>query len=593
MRAIIVMFDTLNRHMLPPYGRDWSHAPNFARLAPRAVTFDNCYAGSMPCMPARREMHTGRHNFLHRSWGPLEPFDDSMPELLKRAGVYTHLVSRPPALLGGRRRDLPHPLHHLGVLPRAGRRPVEGRRSPTPAIPAPSCKRNRLHCGRTRSTARTCRPRRSTRRPARSTPGWSSSQTNADADNWMLQIETLRSARAVLHPPAVQGPLPARLRRAAVRLARLRAGHRDQPSRSSTSATSTPRWSACATNHWAGCWISMDEHDLWDDTMLIVNTDHGFLLGEHGWWAQDRSSPGSTSWSTCRCSCGTHAPRPPASAAPHWCRPIDVAPTMLELLRPGHPQPTCRAATWQPSLGRTSRVRDGALFGIHGGHVNVTDGRYVYMRAPVEPDNAPLEEYTLMPTHMRGRFDVAEFADAELAPPFGFTKGVRPLRMTGRSAINPYAYGTLMFDLESDPQQENPIVDDERELHLIGLMVRLLRDNEAPASQFRRLGLPLIGDVGVEHLLVARQRERAAAAAEALPPLDSFPDAELNLETPLHELLARPAAADVVTRHLPALRHNELVNMLSGGSIYSFAAVVPVPRRTLTALADELAALPG
>jgi arylsulfatase A-like enzyme len=29
-----------------------------------------------------------------------------------------------------------------------------------------------------------------------------------------------------------------------------------------------------------------DEHDLWKDTMLIVNTDHGFLMGEHDWWAK-------------------------------------------------------------------------------------------------------------------------------------------------------------------------------------------------------------------------------------------------------------------------------------------------------------------
>ena len=30
----------------------------------------------------------------------------------------------------------------------------------------------------------------------------------------------------------------------------------------------------------------MDQYDLWEDTMLIVNTDHGFLLGEHGWWGK-------------------------------------------------------------------------------------------------------------------------------------------------------------------------------------------------------------------------------------------------------------------------------------------------------------------
>ena len=93
MKAIMVMFDSLNRHMLPPYGCEWAHAPNFERLAQRSVLFENSYVGSMPCMPARRELHTGRYNFLHRSWGPLEPFDDSMPQILKENGVYSHLVS--------------------------------------------------------------------------------------------------------------------------------------------------------------------------------------------------------------------------------------------------------------------------------------------------------------------------------------------------------------------------------------------------------------------------------------------------------------------------------------------------------------------
>src|ERR1035437_5600686 len=30
----------------------------------------------------------------------------------------------------------------------------------------------------------------------------------------------------------------------------------------------------------------MDELDLWKDTMLIVCTDHGFILGEHDSWAK-------------------------------------------------------------------------------------------------------------------------------------------------------------------------------------------------------------------------------------------------------------------------------------------------------------------
>lgn len=44
-------------------------------------------------MPARRDLHTGRYSFLHRSWGPMEPFDNSMPQILKEHGIFTRLVS--------------------------------------------------------------------------------------------------------------------------------------------------------------------------------------------------------------------------------------------------------------------------------------------------------------------------------------------------------------------------------------------------------------------------------------------------------------------------------------------------------------------
>lgn len=30
----------------------------------------------------------------------------------------------------------------------------------------------------------------------------------------------------------------------------------------------------------------MDNYNMWDNTMLIVNTDHGFMLGEKDWWAK-------------------------------------------------------------------------------------------------------------------------------------------------------------------------------------------------------------------------------------------------------------------------------------------------------------------
>jgi arylsulfatase A-like enzyme len=75
------------------YGAAGIKTPNFDRFARRAVTFDTHFVGSLPCMPARRDLHTGRLNFMHSSWGPLEPFDNSFPEMLRRRGIHTHLVT--------------------------------------------------------------------------------------------------------------------------------------------------------------------------------------------------------------------------------------------------------------------------------------------------------------------------------------------------------------------------------------------------------------------------------------------------------------------------------------------------------------------
>lgn len=68
MKAVFVLFDSLNRRVLAPYGGTRVPTPNFSRLAERAVIFDRHYVGSLPCMPARRDIQTGRLSFLHRSW---------------------------------------------------------------------------------------------------------------------------------------------------------------------------------------------------------------------------------------------------------------------------------------------------------------------------------------------------------------------------------------------------------------------------------------------------------------------------------------------------------------------------------------------
>ena len=134
-------------------------------------------------------------------------------------------------------------------------------------------------------------------------------------------------------------------------------------------------------------------------------------------------------------------------------------------------------------------VREAAMFGNHGGQVNVTDGRYVYMRAPATSDNQPLCDYTLMPTHMRDLFGVEEFADMELAEPFGFSKGCRLMKTKGRAWSKQHEYGNLLFDLEADPWQAAALDDAGQEERMKGLLRGLMQECEAPEDQYERLGI--------------------------------------------------------------------------------------------------------
>lgn len=592
MRAIMVMFDSLNRHLLPPYGSDEIHAPNFRRLAERTVTFDRFYAGSMPCMPARRELHTGRHNFLHRSWGPLEPWDDSMPEMLGKAGVHTHLAS-----------DHPHywedggATYHTRYTTWEFFRGQEGDawKADVAATGPLTGFKDRLHrqdaINRGYLTRETEHPQTRT-----FDAGLEFLATNADADKWFLQIEcfdphepffTYEEYRR-LYPHRYEGPefdWPpyAKVTEPADQVEHARYEYKALVSMCDRSLGRVLDF--------------MDEHDMWDDTLLLVNTDHGFLLGEHGWWAksvqpwfEELVHLPAFLWDPRTGQAGTRND--------DLVQTIDIAPTLLDLfdvaptddmlgiaLRPGGSE--ARDGADAP----VTPVHEGALFGIHGGHVNVTDGRHVYMRACATPQNAPLEEYTLMPTHMRGRFAPAEFAGAELAEPFPFMKGVRPLRLRGSAMVSPYLHGTLLFDLEEDPQQLHPLDDPALELRMLRLLARLLHENDAPESQYVRLGIPADAEPGEEHLLVAAQAALASAAAQPLPPLGDFPAGRFGLGTPLPELLSHPLALEVLRGAVPQLVHTETLGMLGSTSLYQLAAMIALPPALLRGVAEDLSAL--
>ncbi|EES6666085.1 sulfatase [Escherichia coli] len=492
MRAIILLFDSLNKRYLPPYGDALTKAPNFQRLAAHAATFENSYVGSMPCMPARRELHTGRCNFLHREWGPLEPFDDSMPELLKKAGIYTHLISDHLHYWedGG---ENYHNRYSSWEIVRGQEGDHWHASVAQPPIPEVLRVPQKQTGGGVSGLLRHDWANREYIQQEADFPqtkvfdaGCAFIHKNHAEDNWLLQIETFDPHEPFhtteeylsLYEDNWDGPHydwpRGRVQESDEAVEHIRCRYRSLVS-------------MCDRN--LGRILDlMDEHDLWRDTMLIVGTDHGFLLGEHGWWAKNQmpyyNEVANNPLFIWNPRSGVKGERRQALV-----QMIDWAPTLYDFFQQPVP-PDVQGQPLAKTVSHDEPVRSSAMFGVFSGHANVTDGRYVYMRAALPGREDDIANYTLMSCKMNSRYPVDEMRALSLAPPFRFTKGLQVLRIPAQEKYKGLnQFGHLLFDLQNDPQQLHPIHDDVIESRMIALLIQLMKDNDAPPEQFQRLGL--------------------------------------------------------------------------------------------------------
>jgi arylsulfatase A-like enzyme len=235
---------------------------------------------------------------------------------------------------------------------------------------------------------------------------------------------------------------------------------------------------------------AMDKLDLWKDTMLIVWTDHGFMLGERncwakvwmGWYEETAHTP-LFIWDP---RDGKGGERRSALVQPA----LDLGPTLLEYFRMER-SPDMRGSPLRGPIESDTPIRDAALFGHFGADVNVTDGRYAYLRKPVYENIRPFH-YTLFPTVMRGFLPHDILKSGTMAGPLPFTKGIPvvrfghpwPATLTPRAGVK-----HELYDVLEDPQQQRPLDDAAIERRMIEHLVRAMKASEAPAEQFTRMGL--------------------------------------------------------------------------------------------------------
>lgn len=517
MKAVMLMFDTLTRNHLAPYGGE-AITPNFTRLAQESAQFDRFYVGSMPCMPARRELHTGRYNFLHRSWGPLEPFDFSAMQSLRQNGVHTHLVTDHKhywrdggatyhtrystfEFIRGQEGDCWKGQVEKPVIQWQGNEDEETLRRRAGRMTQDLINRAAMPTQQEHFTHRTI------------SAGMEFLETNQHQDNWFLQIECFDPHEPFFVPEkylAQYGCKPGEFDGWVPYYCGAPGGENDEKVRKFYQALIT-----MCDDYLGQLMDKLKALDLWDDTLFIVCTDHGFLLGEHQWWGKNimpvYNEIANTPFFIRDPRSKTQGVRRQALA-----QTIDIPATLLEYFNIARPA-TMTGQPLRPAIERDEPIRDYALFGYFGGHINITDGDYVYMRCPREQNKANLYEYTLMPTRIDSPFKIDELKDIRIHPGFDFTQGVQVMQIPATFGyLNPWRFGDKLFNVQHDPAQLQPLDQPATAQRYAQALIPLMQQHDAPPELYTRFALdPLTPERDAQF---ARQQHEQRAGYECAHP---------------------------------------------------------------------------
>jgi arylsulfatase A-like enzyme len=93
MKTIIIMSDSFRYDHIGKLGMVDVDTPELDALLSDSVGFDNCYAGSFPTVPQRYDMLTGKLGFPFRGWEPLRETDITLAEILLDYGYATQMIT--------------------------------------------------------------------------------------------------------------------------------------------------------------------------------------------------------------------------------------------------------------------------------------------------------------------------------------------------------------------------------------------------------------------------------------------------------------------------------------------------------------------
>jgi arylsulfatase A-like enzyme len=533
MRDLNVLFisvDSLRRDMLGAYDSpfDWVteigvETPNLDRFAEKAITFDNHYAGSLPCMPARREWDTGIQEFLWRGWGPIEAYDTTLAEKARNNGVLTKLLTDHFHLfqhgssgyyedyhgfefVRGHEDDLwrtqPYEadedlLQQVGYDLDSDR--AETTAEVTDAAANPNHVLDPYDLGHYRPRWKYVRnvaefddedetdffAAKVFSRAAdwlRTTSGW---------DQWLLRIDEF-DVHEPFHCPEPYASM-----------------YTDEDPRDPElpvwpyygrtdggQAALTDRELAFIRSQFAGkvtmvdTWLgrvfdALDAQDLWDETAVVITSDHGFLLGEHGWIG--KMSPDFDL--VAQTPLFVWHPDAPASGktVEALTSAVDLHATVLDLLGAESDAGTHSESLLPIIQGEATEHRDWALYGWWHSDINVTDGTHTYM-TPIQED-VPLYNYSTTQMSAQSPFTpTSGYEGAESGAFLPYTD-VPVWRQQYPSAS--LVRQPRLYDTDADPRQSDNIVTESPSVtaEMEDLLQGALETMAAPEEVFEQYGI--------------------------------------------------------------------------------------------------------
>ncbi|MBP1845678.1 hypothetical protein J2046_003952 [Rhizobium petrolearium] len=116
------------------------------------------------------------------------------------------------------------------------------------------------------------------------------------------------------------------------------------------------------------------------------------------------------------------------------------------------------------------------------------------MHYPPDLKAEGIYEYRLMPQHLNAPFSIEELKTAKMSPPFDFTRDVPVMQIRALSGAErtsrPFQdLGFRLYDMDSDPDQKQPVRNLEVEAHLYAGLRAYMQRHDAPSEYYDWLGL--------------------------------------------------------------------------------------------------------